>query len=35
MDSFPQFDWTKFFDDIEEAIPVDMPEPLSNDVDSA
>jgi hypothetical protein len=33
MDSFPQFDWTKFYGDVEEAIPVDMPESLGKDVD--
>jgi hypothetical protein len=33
MDSFPQFDLTKFYSDIEEAIPVDMPELLSRDID--
>jgi hypothetical protein len=32
MDSFPQFDWTKFYGDVEEAIPVDMPEALGRDV---
>jgi hypothetical protein len=33
MDSFPQFDWTEFYDDVEEAILVDVPEPLGKDVD--
>jgi hypothetical protein len=33
MDSFPQFEWTKFYGDVEEAIPVDMPEPLGKDSD--
>ncbi len=33
MDLFPQFGWTKNHIDIEEAIPVDMPEPLGRDVD--
>ncbi len=33
MDSFPQFNWTKFYSDIEAAIPVDMPKPLGKDVD--
>jgi hypothetical protein len=33
MDSFPQFDWTEFYGDIAEAIPVNMPEPLGKDVD--
>jgi hypothetical protein len=31
MDSFPQFEWTKFYNDIEKAIPMDMPEPLGKD----
>ena len=33
MESFPQFNWTKFYGDVEEAIPVDMPEPLGKDLD--
>jgi hypothetical protein len=33
MGQFPQFNWTKFYGDVEEAIPVDMPEPLGKDVD--
>ena len=33
MDSFPQFDWTAFYGDVEEAIPVDMSELLGKDVD--
>jgi hypothetical protein len=33
MESFPQFNWTKFYCDVEESIPVDMPEPLGKDVD--
>jgi hypothetical protein len=33
IESFPQFNWTKFYGDVKEAIPVDMPEPLSKDVD--
>ncbi len=33
MESFPQFNCTKFYSDVEEAIPVDMPEPLGKDVD--
>jgi hypothetical protein len=33
MDSFSQFDWSKFYSYIEEATPVDMPELLSRDVD--
>jgi hypothetical protein len=27
MGKFPQYSWTKFYSNIEEAIPVDMPEP--------
>jgi hypothetical protein len=33
MGSFPQFDWTEFYGDVEEAIPVDLPESLGKDVD--
>jgi hypothetical protein len=33
MESFPQFNWTEFYGDVEEAIPVDMPEPLGKDID--
>jgi hypothetical protein len=33
MKSFPQFNWTKFYGDIEEVISADMPEPLGKDVD--
>ncbi len=33
MESFPQFNWTKFYGDVEEAIPVDMPEPLGKNVE--
>ncbi len=33
MDSFPQFDWTKIYGNVEEANPVDMPDPLGIDVD--
>ncbi len=32
MDSFLQFDWTKFYGDVKEAAPVDMPEPLGRDI---
>jgi hypothetical protein len=32
MDSFPQFNWTKFYSNAEEAIPVDKPEPMGRDV---
>jgi hypothetical protein len=27
---FSQYNWTKFYGNVEEAIPVDMPEPLGN-----
>ncbi|KAL3806893.1 hypothetical protein ACHAXA_009588 [Cyclostephanos tholiformis] len=30
---FPEYDWSKLYGDIKEAIPSDMPEPLCNDVD--
>ncbi len=33
MGQFPQFKWTKFYRDVEEAIPLDTPEPLGKDVD--
>jgi hypothetical protein len=33
MGMFPQYNWTKFHGNIEEAIPADMPEPLGKDVD--
>jgi len=33
MDSFPQYDWTEFYGDVEEAIPSDMPPPLGKDLD--
>ncbi len=33
MGQFPQYNWTKFYGNLEEAIPVDMPEPLGKDVD--
>jgi hypothetical protein len=33
MEQFPQYSWTKFYGDVEEAIPVDMPETLGKDVD--
>jgi hypothetical protein len=32
MGQFPQCNWTKFYGNVEEAIPVDMPEPLGKDV---
>ncbi len=33
MGQFPQYNWTKFYGNIEEAIPVDMPKPLGKDLD--
>jgi hypothetical protein len=33
MGQFSQFYWTKFYGDLEEAFPVNMPEPLGKDVD--
>ena len=33
MGMFPQSNWTKFYGNIEEAIPADMPEPLGKDID--
>jgi hypothetical protein len=33
MGQFPQFNWTKFYGDVDEAIPMNMPEPLGKDVD--
>jgi hypothetical protein len=33
MGQFPQFNWTKFYGYVEEAVPVNMPEPLDKDVD--
>jgi hypothetical protein len=33
MGQFPKYNWTKFYGNVEEAIPVDMPEPLGKDVD--
>jgi hypothetical protein len=33
MSMFPQYDWTEFYGDVEEAIPHDMPEPLGKDLD--
>jgi hypothetical protein len=28
LDSFPSYDWTKFYGDVTEAIPTNMPKPL-------
>jgi hypothetical protein len=33
MSSFPTYDWTEFYSDVQEAIPHDMPEPLGKDLD--
>jgi hypothetical protein len=33
MGQFPQYNWTEFYGNVEEAIPVDMPEPLGKDLD--
>jgi hypothetical protein len=33
MGQFLQYNWTEFYGNIEEAIPVDIPEPLGKDVD--
>jgi hypothetical protein len=34
MGQFPQYNWTEFYRDVlEETIPVDIPKPLSKDVD--
>jgi hypothetical protein len=33
MDSFPQYAWTEFYSNVEEAIPSDMPTPLGKDLD--
>ena len=32
IDTFPKHDWTKFYGDVKEAIPPDMPEPLGKKV---
>jgi hypothetical protein len=33
MGQFPQYSWPKFYGSVEQAIPVDMPEPLGKDLD--
>jgi hypothetical protein len=33
MGQFPQYNWTKFYGNVEEAIPVDMPKPLGKELD--
>jgi hypothetical protein len=30
---FPQYNWTEFYGNVKEAIPMDMPEPLGKDID--
>ena len=32
IDTFPKHDWTKFYGDVKEAVPPDMPEPLGKKV---
>jgi hypothetical protein len=33
MGQFPQHNWTEFYGNVKEAIPLDMPEPLGKDID--
>ncbi len=33
MGQFPQYNWTEFYSNVEEAIPEDMPKPLGKDLD--
>ncbi len=33
MGQFSQYNWTKFYGEVKEAIPVDMLEPLGKDID--
>ncbi len=33
MGQFPQYNWTEFYSNVEEAIPVDMPKPLGKDLE--
>ncbi len=33
MGQFPQYNWTDFYGNDKEAIPLDMPEPLGNNID--
>ncbi len=33
MDTFHQYNWTEFYSDVEEVIPLNMPEPLGKDID--
>ena len=34
LDSFPTFDWTKFYGDVTEATPTNMPKPLEKKLTS-
>ena len=31
--AFPKFDWMEFYDNVDQAIPTDMPPPLGKDFD--
>jgi hypothetical protein len=33
MSSFPTYDWTELYGDVQEAIPYDIPEPLGKELD--
>ncbi len=33
LGQFPQYNWTKFYGNVKEAIPVDLLEPLGKDLD--
>jgi hypothetical protein len=33
LTTFPIYDWTEFYGDVDEAIPPDMPPPLGKDID--
>jgi hypothetical protein len=33
ISSFPTYDWTEFYIDVQEATPHDLPEPLGKDLD--
>ncbi len=30
---FPKYDWSKFYGDVKEVLPPDMPKPLGKDID--
>ena len=32
IDTFPKHEWTKFYGDVKESMPPDMPEPLGKEV---